>query len=583
LEHFTKSLVSYLIAPFRKFKRGLRLRHAILACVLASILITELIVLGASYALWSRDQIGSLYRETLLMFKSNVDATSFMSVDATLKMGQRISSFSNVRGGIIYNSMGEQLASFGQAPALSMRSFQREGIRYLISADEASLDIFYPIELTGLANPVVLRLDVRDVPAVLHKRLEEKAMATLSVAFISALAIVLLLNMTVVTPILRLREAVLKATDNPNSADSARLNWARHDEFGDVAKALDMLFTTVSVVYQEDLAAGQEARQQSAFAILTYDSAWRLINANAAALALFGVTAQDEIAANNACFIRHKTENGTEDIAPASMPLGENTTSVINVVTRGGIKRCLMNAVGVHKRTGAVFRTVITLVDITRFARQIEGLKMEAADLGNNNIGQKRRLAEMRALFQSCLILLSNSRKILAAAQESNAGAGQDSVPETKQRPVTLTDRVVNAWYAEAHANHLIESKLTHDALPPAYGPVEEVEAVFTQGLMAVYAQAGFDKPAIHIKSEKITDNKTGFEIWAEAAKDVSKPRPQNDLLNIGAQLSVASLKQALKVLGGEMREAPTGRVSFFLDTAPLSEAGRLRAKLPHA
>ena len=582
MERFTKSLVSYLAAPFQKIKRGLRLRHAILACVLASILITELIVLGASYALWSRDQIGSLYRETLLMFKSNVDATSFMSVDDTLKMGQRISSFSNVRGGAIYNGLGEQVASFGQTPALSMRSFQRESIRYLASADGTSLDIFYPIELTGLANPVVLRLDVRDVPAVLHKRLEEKAAATLSIAFISALAIVLLLNMTVVAPILRLREAVLKATDNPNSADGARLNWMRSDEFGDVAKALDMLFTTVSVVYQEDLAAGQEARQQSAFAVLTYDSAWRLINANAAALGLFGVAAQDEIAANHACFIRHKTDKGTEDIAPASLPRGKNTTEVVNVVTRGGIKRCLMNTVGVHKRTGAVFRTVITLVDITRLAWQIENLKTEAAGLSQDNISHKRRLAEMRALFQSCLILLSNSQKIsptAEVAQENNGGAGQGSTHETKQRPVTLTERIVNAWYAEAHANHLIESKLTHDKLPPAYGSPLEVEAVFRQGLMAVYAQAGFDKPTIHIKSEKIADNKTGFEIWAEIAKDVSKPRPQDDVLNAGAQLSIASLAQSLKVIGGEMREAGAGRISFILETAAFSEAGLLRTK----
>ena len=411
MRRFAKNLASWLASPVQKIKRGLRLRHLILACVLASILLTELVVLGASYVFWSRDQLGTLYRETLLMFKSNVDATTFMSVDDTIKMGQRLTSFSNVRGGAIYNRIGEQVASFGQSPGISMRGFLREGITYANTLDESYLDIFYPIEVTGLANPVVLRLDVRNVPAMLRKKLEEKATGTLSVAFISSLAIVLMLNFTVVVPILRLRNAVLKATDNPNSADAARLNWLRADEFGDVAKALDMLFTTVSIVYQEDLAAGQEARQQSAFAVLTYDPSWRLINANPAALGLFKAMSHDEIAERHECFIRQKEAGSERDISPQTLMGKENFTRAVNIVTPGGIKRCIMNGVIVHKRTGAVLRTIITLIDVTELSGKIEMLKIEAAKLAEGNKSQKRRLAEMRSLFQSCLILLSNSGK----------------------------------------------------------------------------------------------------------------------------------------------------------------------------
>jgi hypothetical protein len=120
---------------------------------------------------------------------------------------------------------------------------------------------------------------------------------------------------------------------------------------------------------------------------------------------------------------------------------------------------------------------------------------------------------------------------------------------------------------------------LTHEALPPAYGSSDQVEAVFRQALMAVYTQATFDKPDIHIKSEKISENRTGFEIWAESAKGVSNPRPHDDLLNAGAQLAIAGLQQTLKALDGAMRDADKGRVSFILETASPGEAGLLRAK----
>src|ERR1700733_3024928 len=132
---FFKLLASRIIANGRIAAGSLRLRHIILASVLFSLLITEIIVISGTYIIWSNEQYRRLDKETLLMLKANVDTTSFPTLEQTVKMGQRIASFSAVRGGTIYNQMGEQIASFGQRPALSMVTFQREGIRYLFSAD----------------------------------------------------------------------------------------------------------------------------------------------------------------------------------------------------------------------------------------------------------------------------------------------------------------------------------------------------------------------------------------------------------------------------------------------------------------
>jgi hypothetical protein len=577
MERFAGFFTFRRSASLQKIERGLRLRHVIWACALFGVLITELVVLGASYALWSSDQIRRIDEETLLMLKANVDTASFLSVDETIRMGERITTFSDVRGGAIYNRMGEQVATFGEAiPGLSMRTFQREGIRYLRSQDKAYLDVYYPMELTGLANPVVLRVDVHNIPAILQQRLQEKARATFSVAFISALAVVFLLNITIVRPILALRKAILKATDNPDTAHSVLLNWNRGDEFGEVSKALDMLFTTVSVVYQEDLSAWQEIRQHSAFPVLTYDAAWHLINANTAALTLFNCTTHNELAERHSCFIRQSNENGTSDVAPKQITNNENTVKTINVVTPQGIKRCIMNAIVTHKRSGGLFRTAIELVDVTRLAAQIESMKSEAALMTGDNHNMKRRLAEMRALFQGCLILLTH------ANQDSEyAGKPAPSVPAAAAnndelrgatRPVTLTDRIVNAWFSEARFNHLIDSSLAHGVLPPVYGRPEEIEAIFMQALMAIYSRATYEKPFIRIKAEKLENHKALFEIWWEKPKENAKLRKPDETLSAGARLSLASLQQSLKTVGGNFRNATETRLSFSLDAASFEE-----------
>jgi hypothetical protein len=583
MRDFPKNLLLRIYDFFHIAKKWIRLRHTILACALASILITEFVILGVSYVLWSHEQIDQLYEETLLMLKANVDSASFLSLDETVKMGERIAAFSNVRGGAIYNRIGEQIAAFGQPPGISMRSFQRDGIHYLSSPDESYLDIYYPVEATGLANPIILRIDVHNVPALLKQRLEEKATTTLSIAFISGLAIVFLLNLTVVRPILKLRNAILSATDNLNEANHARLNWNRGDEFGDVAKALDMLFTTVSIVSQEDLSAGQEARLQSAFPVLTYDAAWHLINANTAALSLFTAASLNDLIEKHENFIRRKNETGEQDVPPKELVHRENLSKIVNVITPSGIKRCIMNAVVVQKRTGAVLRTIITLVDITRLSTQIENLNKKSKDLESEKeslssglIVTKRRLAEMRSLFQSCLILLTNTQKLsrIGASQQNESHDISDSEGVDQDRAVVLTDKVVNAWFASAHANHLIDSELTYSALPAVYGRPTEIEAVFGQALMAVYALAPYEKPSLRIKADINENQKVFFEIWPEKANSAAKTRHFDQTLAAGAQLAIASLRSELNALGGLLHEAEKDRIVFSLDAALADNAG---------
>ncbi len=433
MKRLVRNLADRIKSASQNFNKGMRLRHTILLSVFISILLTETFVIVGNYALWKRDEIGKLDQEALLMLKANISSTSFLSVQETLEMGRRITGISVVRGGTVYTRMGEQIASFGAPPVLSMLTFQREHIRRLTSINETYLDIFYPPEITGLANPVVLRIDTSGISYLLKQRLLEKGITTLSVAFLSSIVIVFLLSYSVINPILQLRNAVLNAMDHPSATEGLRLSWKRGDEFGEIAKALDMLFLNISIDNHEDLMAVKESLKQSAFAVLTYDQNWRLTNANEAALNLFGAKTQQDIAERNENYIRHKSDTGIKDLSPRYFIQNENIMRPVNIVTPWGLKRCFMNAIIVRKRANTVSRIVITFVDITQLVRHAEALKKKNIELSGDKADLAHRVHEMRALFQNCLTLLSASKQM-----QSNANEAMAQEPNTAE-PIKTT------------------------------------------------------------------------------------------------------------------------------------------------
>lgn len=134
-----------------------------------------------------------------------------------------------------------------------------------------------------------------------------------------------------------------------------------------------------------------------------------------------------------------------------------------------------------------------------------------------------------------------------------------------------MTDRIATAWYNEARRGYLIDSELEHGVLPPVYGRPEEVEAVFRQAFMTVYAQARVEKPLMHIKAEPAGDKKHAFEIF-EQMKPNAQLRRVDETLLAGARLSLASLKHSLENLNGTLDEVEPGRVRFTLHSASFND-----------
>lgn len=545
-----------------------RLAHIVIAAVLAGLVIAEAVIIGPALFLWQREESERIERSSLDLFKANVEPTSFANVDQTVRIGERVMRFSSVRGGAVYNALGEEVASFGERPTLTFATARRENLQRFASTDGRRIDVLYRVESTGLANPVILRLDTSGVQAAVQARIIDKAGSVLISAMASAVAVVVILAFGIVRPIRRLRDAATMATDNPDKAEQYRLRWSRRDELGDAARAFDLLLTAVSVTHQEDLAAGKEASDRSHFGVLTYDHGGRLVAANAASLRFLDVRTIDELLRSNPAFVRIKAANGAiRDCSPIDLMTGGDVLQTVSVRTPATeTKRCMLSGVTIRKRNGQVLRHIVTLIDLTKQVAYTEALEGEVARWQKDAANGRRQLAETRALFESCLVLLE-------------AGRPRDPLPEGAEIPIALTDRIVNSWYGEAQRAGLVEGRLEHGPLPCVGGVVSDIEAVFRQAMMLIYTRASADRPSLRIEGQLVGEDMARFVIMETTAEARPDAPARRGSAGIGRSLAQAGLSQSIRQVGGTLEETPAGAnaVSFLLPVP--KTAGDIRAE----
>ncbi len=524
-----------------------RIAHIVLAAALWGLVIAEIVILVPSLFIWHREQTALVETNTLALVKANVDQTSFPTVEQTVRMGERLLRFSNVRGGSVFNAVGEQVAAFGEVPGLTFSTVRSENITRLRTGDGTRLDVFFPREATGLANAVVLRVDSSRIDSEVFARAIDKGQSIFLSATVAALAIIIILSFGIVRPLVRLRDSATAATDNPDQAEQYRLKWKRGDELGEASRAFDMLLTAVSVTYQEDLAAGQIAVEKSHFGIIAYDRNGRLTAANPASLRLFGVRSVDELVALGPDRIRVITPTGSMDVSPVALLSNGDLTQSAMVITTTSLKRCQMSGVIIRKRNGQILRHVITLVDVTKQAYYTEALENEVGRWQAEAAQSRKSVAEMRAMFESCLVLL-----------QATSNAAPAAGVEGEEIPIALTDRIVNLWYSDAHKAGLVEGRLEHGVLPPVRGHAEDVEAVFRQAMTLVYTRSSSERAALRVSAETIANELATFTI-TEVPSSANQKTRTGAVIAAGRSIALAGLGIALRKVGGRLDDPDFG------------------------
>lgn len=467
------------------------------AAVCIAVLITEIIFMIPAAYFWHQSNQEDAIEEVRQAWYHASDPAAFLTATEKTRLGERMVRDGLLLGGVVYDGAGDPLAVFGERPVLDMTIARLSGVSIQPSPTSPAIDVHFAPEQTGLSHHLIVRLPTDPIEATTFTEVKNFALSVLFIAGFTALLFILASLFLVIKPLRAINNALRHAVENPDGADAFQLKMLRRDELGQIATSLNMLLTSVSVVYQDELSAIENAIDGFGFGIIQYDHEGRVVAANPTAIELF------KVADFNA--LRKMNRNcaaplGARQAEPQPIldVLGDTREPILLTIhTEFGFFTAMAYCVSIKRNDGSILRqfaAIMPMDDILHKSRK-------AITDANKVMAENHRLSveaqEMRRQFEACLCLLEHQGK-----QEA-----------THVEEAILPDRILNAWYNEALRDDLVSGRLEHGLLPGIRGEPDAVRAVLRQAMLLVYSQCQADRPTLKVDAEHLDEKRMNFII----------------------------------------------------------------------
>lgn len=228
-----------------------RLSRRIVIWIFFSVVAIEAIILVPSY-LHRKAQLLDQLKElsvgqvTILMTLLPQDT----STDELLSQFEHLSSHSIILGGTLYSSTGIKFGSFGETPTLNFSDAYESGHGMRLSVDGTRYDIACGSLIQNPDYRLILRHDATSVQKNLTAYVARIAGLVLIISIVVTAGAFIALGPIVVTPILRLRNDLLKAGEAISKDRKATDFYAeithRDDELGDVIAAFKQMYHQIT-------------------------------------------------------------------------------------------------------------------------------------------------------------------------------------------------------------------------------------------------------------------------------------------------------------------------------------------------
>ena len=245
-----------------------RLSRKIVFYVFLSVIAIETIILIPSYL--RREQ--ELLDQLRMIVAAQVDVITALSdpLDPQpdlLRRIQKLQGCSNIVGGSVYASSGQALTTFGEKPGLSYSAATSDQNMNLRSSDGTRFDSAWLEKDLQKPYVLILRQDASSVKKELFSFILRITGLVVIISIFVTAGAWLALGPIVVTPILRLREDLLRAgeaisKDQPTPEFHSAASH-RRDELGEVIGALHQMYGQISDAVSERKKA--EAALQKSF------------------------------------------------------------------------------------------------------------------------------------------------------------------------------------------------------------------------------------------------------------------------------------------------------------------------------
>jgi len=376
--------LSGLLEPFR-----CRLCRRIAGVVFLSILLVEGAILVPSYFSF-RDDLHDRLRHAGAAALSAAYTTQMHARTTDLLItGRLMGQREPVRGGRLYEG-DELLGTFGEAPAHDRASLSAGprrvdgGRRY---------EVYYSPEELGIRFGIVARLDAEWIGPELTAFVWRISGLVLLISVVVCATTMLIVGRKAMAPMLRLRDHLAAAHDDPANSDARRFP-SSGDEWDEVGAAVDRLLARVARTHREDLALMSALAEQASDAIVAYDHHGRIVYANAACRELAGCDSVAEMQAEGLPRLRLPGETAARPL-PTVVHAGMNGTRVLVEGRDGRTVPCLLQAPHLDAAHEGPIHSYIHLTDISDLQAAQERLEEQNLELAAANRAKSEFLANV--------------------------------------------------------------------------------------------------------------------------------------------------------------------------------------------
>jgi PAS domain S-box-containing protein len=331
------------------------------------------------------------------------------SAERLIADGASLLPATSLLGGAIYTTDGVFLGSFGERPSLGERRGPLRAGQGRYADGRQRYEIAWPPARTGAPYLFVARLDTSWIAPQLERFLVRVGLVALVVAIAVTAVTMAILGLTVLAPILELRQRLAAASGDLEHAERHSIPVKRRDELGDVLEDFNRLLGHVGRSIAELRKSHAEVRASeerwhrifdgSADAILILDAQTRLIvDANETAVKLFEYGQPELLRLKLDALEGDQT--GLARLAEVAAREGRAGAEAVSCISRSG-RRILAEAQLATLQIGPSRPILVMVRDMTERRLAEEALRLS-----------QRRLAGILDIAQDAIISVDDTRTV---------------------------------------------------------------------------------------------------------------------------------------------------------------------------
>ena len=495
-----------------------------------------------TYVLHHREMISGLETRTRHLVGAAMDNRGSHDLFDMVQMGDNLMRSTAVRGGVILDGIGSELASFGAMPQLTWKAATLLDQPWVLYRSSGVFDIFMSPESMRLDHGLLLRYDASAEHRAILDDLVKQGAFGLFIAFGVALITMLLLGRLVISPLRSITMAI-EHSFNDSGAGEGKISveGVTGAEMTRLCDAINDLMFIASATAEDGFGGGDSGIEDIPMPMIALSEHGYVTAANADALALFGVDNDVEIAGaidKGALQIEGHTCTGKQLAEQGAV---ETTCEVL-----AGKKRipCLFSSSEQSRSDGSSRGFTVLLTDVSELVSDMREETERRSELEQKLRAMKLRINDYKQLFDACMILLDSSA----------------SDPENGPVSV-MSEMLITSWLSEMMGREgVTQNNVRHNSLPPLVGCTSSLRKVFRFALSSVWARSLQEVPVIYVQGS-IVDQKSAQFIFREI-KESDEQKPLHAADSAEAPVLIAALSRIVAKAKGALIRAHGGKDS---------------------